>query len=280
MHVCDTLGGCGDCGGYLPHHHDKGLFHSLVKETAGRGTMALIECPECGKEVSDKANKCIGCGHVFREETHDQKGESEGCLKCVECGAVIVDARSTKCPYCGCPIEKKGVARIVSMIDVDKKRTKILAAVAVAVLVVAIFAFASCSGVFDPDKRLAIDSAKSYQSALKNPESLSIRGDFTIVRCKDDDGETKEYCYFSATSQNGLGGNTSSVPLCVDGEYRIDAEGDYSGGSTDETLSNGDKIGLQFQWRIWQLDGFPENSEVSTVDGESVAKAVGVPCYK
>lgn len=24
--------------------------------------MALIKCPECGKEVSDKANKCIGCG--------------------------------------------------------------------------------------------------------------------------------------------------------------------------------------------------------------------------
>ena len=25
--------------------------------------MALIKCPECGKEVSDKANACIHCGY-------------------------------------------------------------------------------------------------------------------------------------------------------------------------------------------------------------------------
>ncbi len=24
--------------------------------------MALIKCPECGKEISDKAKTCIGCG--------------------------------------------------------------------------------------------------------------------------------------------------------------------------------------------------------------------------
>lgn len=27
--------------------------------------MALIKCPECGKEISDKAEKCICCGHYF-----------------------------------------------------------------------------------------------------------------------------------------------------------------------------------------------------------------------
>ena len=25
--------------------------------------MALIKCPECGKEISDKADKCINCGY-------------------------------------------------------------------------------------------------------------------------------------------------------------------------------------------------------------------------
>lgn len=24
--------------------------------------MALINCPECGKEISDNANKCVNCG--------------------------------------------------------------------------------------------------------------------------------------------------------------------------------------------------------------------------
>ena len=30
--------------------------------------MALIECPECSKEVSDKANACPNCGFPFNKE--------------------------------------------------------------------------------------------------------------------------------------------------------------------------------------------------------------------
>ena len=30
--------------------------------------MAMINCPECGQEISDKAKKCIHCGKVFVEE--------------------------------------------------------------------------------------------------------------------------------------------------------------------------------------------------------------------
>lgn len=30
--------------------------------------MALIKCPECGKEISDKANACIHCGYPLNEE--------------------------------------------------------------------------------------------------------------------------------------------------------------------------------------------------------------------
>ena len=28
--------------------------------------MALIKCPECGKQISDKANVCIGCGYPIK----------------------------------------------------------------------------------------------------------------------------------------------------------------------------------------------------------------------
>ena len=30
--------------------------------------MAIIKCPECGQDISDKAKKCIHCGKVFVEE--------------------------------------------------------------------------------------------------------------------------------------------------------------------------------------------------------------------
>ncbi|MDE5803214.1 MAG: zinc-ribbon domain-containing protein [Lachnospiraceae bacterium] len=29
--------------------------------------MALIKCPECGKEISDKASSCPGCGYPINK---------------------------------------------------------------------------------------------------------------------------------------------------------------------------------------------------------------------
>lgn len=31
--------------------------------------MALIKCPECGKEISDKSDKCIHCGYPIKKTT-------------------------------------------------------------------------------------------------------------------------------------------------------------------------------------------------------------------
>lgn len=32
--------------------------------------MALIKCPECGKEISDTAKNCINCGYALKEENN------------------------------------------------------------------------------------------------------------------------------------------------------------------------------------------------------------------
>lgn len=32
--------------------------------------MALIKCPECGKEISDTAKNCIHCGYALKEENN------------------------------------------------------------------------------------------------------------------------------------------------------------------------------------------------------------------
>lgn len=63
--------------------------------------MAMIQCPECGQKISDKAKKCIHCGKVFVEE----KTVNEE-IKCSECGIVLAEADEI-CPNCGCPVEKK-----------------------------------------------------------------------------------------------------------------------------------------------------------------------------
>lgn len=60
--------------------------------------MALIKCPECGKEISDKAGKCPNCGKIFAAETKNKI--------CGECGKEV-EVNAEECPYCGCPFEEK-----------------------------------------------------------------------------------------------------------------------------------------------------------------------------
>ena len=55
--------------------------------------MALINCPNCGKQISDKAANCIGCGI-----------ELAAIRKCEECGEIILPGVAA-CPNCGCPVE-------------------------------------------------------------------------------------------------------------------------------------------------------------------------------
>ncbi len=62
--------------------------------------MAMIQCPECGQEISDKAKKCIHCGKVFVEDK-----PVNGEIKCSECGVVLSETDEI-CPNCGCPVEK------------------------------------------------------------------------------------------------------------------------------------------------------------------------------
>ena len=56
--------------------------------------MALIQCPECGKKVSDKAKECPECGHPIAEVTAEKKvviKNEEGCfLQTLNVGCALV----------------------------------------------------------------------------------------------------------------------------------------------------------------------------------------------
>ena len=59
--------------------------------------MALISCPECGAQISDKARMCPKCGcpaELFQKPQ---------LLKCEECGNEI-PINASECPNCGCPV--------------------------------------------------------------------------------------------------------------------------------------------------------------------------------
>lgn len=52
--------------------------------------MAMINCPECGKEISDQANNCPNCGYVINKS-------SEPAINVT----VESDKSGVKCPHCG-----------------------------------------------------------------------------------------------------------------------------------------------------------------------------------
>ncbi|MGN0181508.1 MAG: zinc ribbon domain-containing protein [Candidatus Ornithomonoglobus sp.] len=65
--------------------------------------MALIKCPICGKDISDKAISCPHCGN-------DLSNQNKNTIKtdvkiCTECGAEVAVGDEI-CKKCGCPVEQ------------------------------------------------------------------------------------------------------------------------------------------------------------------------------
>ena len=58
--------------------------------------MALMNCPECGKEISDKAKICIYCGYPLE----DENAKKETDIQCQECGSKVYHDMG-RCPVCG-----------------------------------------------------------------------------------------------------------------------------------------------------------------------------------
>mgnify|MGYP003522648013 CR=1 FL=1 len=124
--------------------------------------MAMIQCPNCGEAISDKAKTCVHCGYEL------QPAEK---MHCPECGQELED-NATVCPKCGCPIEKEnedndtskspsGPQQLeVTGVKMNKNTKKIIAIVAVVVVVAIVAIF----GVQHVQKQ---NAAKEYGKNLE-----------------------------------------------------------------------------------------------------------------
>lgn len=80
--------------------------------------MALIDCPGCGKKISEWADICPGCGFSFSPSQS---------IICEECNGKV-NANLKECPYCGFPI-RKGMAKPLSQekpVPLIKQHSKLL----------------------------------------------------------------------------------------------------------------------------------------------------------
>lgn len=62
--------------------------------------MALIKCPECGKEISDKAPACIHCGYPLQNQNANTGAEPETKL----CEVTFIRLKKTAAAWVPCRI--------------------------------------------------------------------------------------------------------------------------------------------------------------------------------
>lgn len=154
----------------------------------------------------------------------------------------------------------------------------VVAFVAIALIGAAVVAMRPCA--VTPEERYAIEVVKDYRSMLKDPDSMTIRGDITVVHASYDSGPI-DYCYFEVSAKNSFGGFASSVPFYEGEKYQMDVseeidESEYNLRDEGDLDEYSLLAVTQFKWAYWQAKGFSERETPVTVDGESVAKALGV----
>ena len=66
--------------------------------------MALVQCPECGKSISDKAASCPNCGLPIVQQT--ETVNSNQSVICPVCNTPAILSMG-KCPKCGFPLKKE-----------------------------------------------------------------------------------------------------------------------------------------------------------------------------
>ncbi len=126
--------------------------------------MAMITCPVCGKEFSDRATACPQCGYVL------EKKEEIVLTTCEECGNEF-DSKLDVCPNCGCPkTETKAEEKLqkveVTKVAVNKKKVIKGTVIAVAIVLVVVICFVVKKN----------SDVKDYYSNLDDATMLMLSG--------------------------------------------------------------------------------------------------------
>ncbi len=141
--------------------------------------MALIECKNCGKTVSDKATTCPHCGISLLEDAPDSELQSKRI--CEECGAELSDDVQI-CPNCGCPIEDNNKIETVpqeveisaAQIERAKKASSKTLIIILAIVAVVIIIFAGYNiNKSNEEKKAAEEAAELSATYAENLETVS-----------------------------------------------------------------------------------------------------------
>lgn len=179
--------------------------------------MAMIQCPECGQEISDKAKKCIHCGKVLVKEVLTKKF-------CNECGKEIA-TDAVECPYCGCPIEDDREECTLKSENSKRKTIKrfIFPITGIVVLAIIVFLIINFVGSnLNEDEQLAYQNAVEMRSMMRDPDSFKLYDEMFLLKHHDEGVVDYIYTIFEYGGTNGYGAIVTNEAIFKDGEYIMD----------------------------------------------------------
>lgn len=231
--------------------------------------MAMIQCPECGQEISDKAKKCIHCGKVLIEEVQPTK-------YCAECGKEIpVD--SQECPFCGCPVEQEkpenpAVAQVAAKAKKNKKPLVVVAIIAIVAVIIG-FIINSIGSSLNEDEQLAYQNALEMKSMMRDPDSFKLYDEMFLLKHHDDNGENDyTYTIFKYGGANGYGAITTDEAIFKDGEYIMN----YADEPDEDDADYLEQLSVKMDLLLWQISGDGDSWEMIDIDIEKIKKKMGL----
>lgn len=211
--------------------------------------MAMINCPECGKEISDKAVTCPNCGcPIGNPAPMRQNVQTFACVKCNN----QIPVNSPRCPICGYMYMSNMAGRangpvVINATPKKKKGGKGKTALIIFGIIVAIGIIGSAIGNDEPEKGTEmIEGSQEEETAADTVENASTNNTDAegnkddIDRAKEEQESEIEIEYISVTAtelSDALSNNAMKAQNDYKGQYleitgklgNIDSNGKYIG---------------------------------------------------
>lgn len=192
--------------------------------------MALIKCPECGKEISDTATACINCGYRLKGNT------------------------------------QKVLSTSVKSVD-KKKATAIIATIVIIALFITGALLLSQS--LSEDEQLAYDNCLYMQTILNDPDSFTLYDDMKLLKIYDSsDNNTLKYTYtlFKYGAKNAYGAMVTDEAIFIDDDYFCNYSELDTEDSLDSPYEKVDKALVKLDIDVCRDEDFSEENWFEWVD--------------
>lgn len=200
--------------------------------------MAMIQCPECGKEI-------------------------------------LADAQ--ECPFCGCPIElEKNENPTVTQIAEKAKKNKkplILIAMVVVIAIIVGVVVSFVGSILNEDEQLAYQNALKMQSMMRDPDSFKLYDEMLLLKHFDENGENDyTYTIFKYGGANGYGAITTDEAIFKDGEYIMD----YADEPDEDDSDYLEQLAVKMDLLLWQISGDGDSWKLVEIDIEKIKEKMGL----